>query len=72
MKSRSIPASTVVNHEHCYACHREFAPNTMGGCMVCGADLCMENDCDGKCSCDEQREHTFKTHAYKPHAHAAV
>lgn len=39
--------------EVCYACQRHFAPNTMGGCMECGEDLCLDYPtCPGLCRCD--------------------
>jgi hypothetical protein len=45
--------------EVCYACQRHFHPDDMGGCVACGAALCLDfPTCSGKCKCDEEAERT--------------
>ena len=37
--------------------HTRIAAQIIGGCTVCGEDLCLDFPlCSGKCKCDEKRE----------------
>jgi hypothetical protein len=57
----SVP---VTAGELCFACLRSFSSDDLGGCMVCGENLCLDYPtCSGKCRCDE---------AVQPHAHVTV
>lgn len=49
----------------CYACLRDFNPDDLGGCTVCGETLCLDlPTCSGKCRCDENAERTGQPPAY--------
>jgi len=57
MKATCAPVPvTSGEREMCYACLREFHPDDLGGCMVCGENLCLDfPTCSGRCRCDEER-----------------
>lgn len=59
--------------EICFACLREFRPDDLGGCMVCGESLCLDYPtCSGKCRCDEEAERTGKPPAYQINSACAL
>jgi len=65
MNCKPVPVTTGPV-EVCYSCQRHFHPNDIGGCMVCGENLCLDlPTCSGKCKCDEKAERTGNLPAYK-------
>jgi len=47
----------------CFACLREFSEDDLGGCTVCGENLCLDfPTCSGRCRCDVEAERIGNTH----------
>lgn len=57
---------SVAMSDVCWSCERSFPADTLGGCMVCCADLCMENDCEGKCLCDLRADRQGNVKTLRP------
>lgn len=72
MNCNSVPVTTGAV-ETCLACLRDFHPNDLGGCVVCGEPLCLDfPTCSGKCRCDEEAERAGNPPAHEVHAALAV